>query len=71
MARGAILMEEFAQDATLLAKIRKHLKDSAELQSRLVAGKEQEGAKFKDYFEHNERITKVPSPSSACNATRA
>lgn len=57
----AILMEEFAQDATLLAKIRKHLKDNAELQSRLIAGKEQDGAKFKDYFEHNERITRVPS----------
>lgn len=54
-------MEEFAQDATLLAKIRKHLKDNAELQSRLVEGKEQDGAKFKDYFEHNERITRVPS----------
>lgn len=57
----AILMEEFAQDATLLAKIRKHLKDNAELQSRLINGKVQDGAKFKDYFEHNEKITKIPS----------
>ena len=57
----AILMERFAEDATLLDKIRRYLKQNAELQSQVVAGKEQEGAKFKDYFEHNEKISLVPS----------
>ncbi|UJF19286.1 RNA-binding transcriptional accessory protein [Vibrio sp. SS-MA-C1-2] len=57
----AILMERFAEDATLLDKIRRYLNQNAELQAKVIPGKEQEGAKFKDYFEHNERITHVPS----------
>ncbi|WP_028025812.1 Tex family protein [Enterovibrio calviensis] len=57
----AILMEQFAEDAALLDKIRRHLNQQAELQARVIAGKENEGAKFKDYFEHDERLTKVPS----------
>ncbi|CZF84410.1 hypothetical protein GCE9029_04385 [Grimontia celer] len=57
----AILMEQFAEDAALLDKIRRHLNQSAEIQARLVAGKEEEGAKFKDYFAHDEFLSKVPS----------
>lgn len=57
----AILMERFAEDAALLDKIRRYLQQNAELTARLVDGKEQEGAKFKDYFEHNELLSKVPS----------
>ncbi|QEY65455.1 RNA-binding transcriptional accessory protein [Metapseudomonas lalkuanensis] len=56
-----ILMERFAEDATLLASLRSFLKDSATLSARLVAGKEQEGAKFSDYFEHDEHLKGVPS----------
>ncbi|STO55809.1 Tex family protein [Grimontia hollisae] len=57
----AILMEQFAEDAALLDKVRRHLNQNAEIQSRVVAGKEEEGAKFKDYFAHDERLSKVPS----------
>ncbi|WP_036821430.1 Tex family protein, partial [Photobacterium sanctipauli] len=57
----AILMERFAEDATLLDKIRRHLQNNAELTSRVVEGKEQEGAKFKDYFEYSEALKNVPS----------
>ncbi|MBV7298701.1 Tex family protein [Enterovibrio paralichthyis] len=57
----AILMEQFAEDAALLDKIRRHLNQHAEIQSRVVAGKEEEGAKFKDYFAHDELLSKVPS----------
>ncbi|WP_436323420.1 Tex family protein [Vibrio cidicii] len=57
----AIIMERIAEDANLLEKIRTHLTRNAEIVSRVVAGKEQEGEKFKDYFEHNELISKVPS----------
>ncbi|EPT0965720.1 Tex family protein [Vibrio vulnificus] len=57
----AILMERIAEDANLLEKIRQYLNRHAEIVSRVVAGKEQEGEKFKDYFEHNEAISKVPS----------
>ncbi|ENN6469635.1 RNA-binding transcriptional accessory protein [Vibrio vulnificus] len=57
----AILMERIAEDANLLEKIRQYLNRHAEIVSCVVAGKEQEGEKFKDYFEHNEAISKVPS----------
>ncbi|WP_417879610.1 Tex family protein [Vibrio sp.] len=57
----AILMERMAEDADLLDKVRTYLQKNAELQSRVITGKEQEGEKFKDYFEHNELISRVPS----------
>ena len=57
----AIIMERIAEDANLLEKIRNHLNRNAELVSRVVEGKEQEGEKFKDYFNHNESLSKVPS----------
>ncbi|WIG81325.1 RNA-binding transcriptional accessory protein [Photobacterium damselae] len=57
----AILMERFAEDAALLEKIRRHLTEQAELTSRVVDGKEHEGAKFKDYFEYSEKVKQIPS----------
>ncbi|ELJ0842707.1 RNA-binding transcriptional accessory protein [Vibrio vulnificus] len=57
----AIIMERIAEDANLLEKIRQYLNRHAEIVSRVVVGKEHEGEKFKDYFEHNEAISKVPS----------
>ncbi|EGX6962004.1 RNA-binding transcriptional accessory protein [Vibrio alginolyticus] len=57
----AIIMERIAEDANLLEKIRNHLNRNAELVSRVVEGKEQEGEKFRDYFNHNEPLSKVPS----------
>lgn len=56
-----ILMERFAEDASLLDKLRSFLKDNATLSARLVPGKENEGAKFSDYFEHDEPLKGVPS----------
>ncbi|QIB66022.1 Tex family protein [Kineobactrum salinum] len=56
-----ILMERFAEDADLLARLREFLHSHALLASRLVPGKEQEGAKFRDYFEHTEPLAGVPS----------
>ena len=56
-----ILMERFAEDAQLLATLRQFLEEHALLCSRLVEGKEAEGAKFRDYFEHAEPLAKVPS----------
>lgn len=57
----AIIMERIAEDANLLEKIRVHLTRNAELVARVVDGKQQEGEKFKDYFEHNEALSKTPS----------
>ena len=56
-----ILMERFAEDATLLARLRAKLSRDAVLKSTVVAGKEQEGAKFRDYFSHIELWKNIPS----------
>ncbi|WP_237385777.1 Tex family protein [Xenorhabdus sp. Sc-CR9] len=56
-----ILMERFAEDAALLAKVREYLWKNAHLVSKLVEGKEEKGAKFSDYFDHHEAISAVPS----------
>lgn len=56
-----ILMERFAEQADLLEKLRDYVWQNATLRARVVAGKEQEGAKFKDYFEHDEPLHKAPS----------
>ncbi|EIK54568.1 S1 RNA-binding domain-containing protein [Stutzerimonas stutzeri TS44] len=56
-----ILMERFAEDADLLAKLRDFLKHNATLSARVVPGKEHEGAKFSDYFEHDEVLKNTPS----------
>lgn len=56
-----ILMERFAEDASLLAKIRDYLWKQAHFVSVVVAGKEEEGAKFRDYFNHHEPVSTIPS----------
>lgn len=56
-----ILMERFAEDAALLDKLRSYLKQEAVLSARVVAGKEEEGAKFRDYFAHDELLRTAPS----------
>ena len=56
-----ILMERFSEDANLLSQLRDYLWHEGTLSSRMVDGKEQEGEKFRDYFEHDEAIIKVPS----------
>lgn len=56
-----ILMERFAQEADLLAKLRGYLADNGTLLATVMSGKEVEGEKFRDYFEHKEAWSKVPS----------
>ena len=56
-----ILMERFAEDAGLLAKVRDYLSKNALLVSKVLEGKEVEGAKFQDYFDHQELLKNVPS----------
>ncbi|WP_199104409.1 Tex family protein [Aquitalea sp. ASV11] len=57
----AILIEQFAEDAELLGRLREKLWNEGELAASVVAGKEQEGAKFADYFDHREAIRATPS----------
>jgi uncharacterized protein len=56
-----ILMEHFSESADLLARLRNFLWQEGLLCSRLVAGKENDAAKFSDYFAHDEPIQKTPS----------
>ena len=56
-----ILMERFAEDAGLLAKVRDYLSKNALIVSKVIEGKEAEGAKFQDYFDHQELLKNVPS----------
>ncbi|MFT5691058.1 MAG: hypothetical protein ACI92E_000383, partial [Oceanicoccus sp.] len=56
-----ILMERFSEDANLLSKLRAFLWQEGIMSSRVIVGKETEGAKFRDYFEHDELIKQVPS----------
>jgi protein Tex len=56
-----ILMERFAEDATLLATVRQHIQEHGHLEARVIAGKEEEGVKYRDYFEHTELALNTPS----------
>ncbi|MBE0458938.1 Tex family protein [Pseudoalteromonas prydzensis] len=56
-----ILMERFAEDAKLLAKFRNHISQHGQIEASIIAGQEQAGAKYRDYFDHQEALKKVPS----------
>ena len=56
-----ILMEKFAEDAELLGTLREELRARALMVSKVVEGKEESGAKFRDYFDYSEPIASVPS----------
>src|SRR5690606_25870842 len=56
-----ILMERFAEDANLLARLRHFMQQEATLSVRVVPGQEGAGAKFADYFQHDEALKGVPS----------
>ncbi len=56
-----ILMERFAESADLLARLRTFMTEHGEVVAKVVPGKENEGAKFRDYFEHREALASMPS----------
>ena len=57
----AILMESIAEDAYLVGELRDWMWAKGQIRAKVVAGKENEGAKFRDYFDHVEPIGKIPS----------
>lgn len=57
----AILIERFAEDAQLLGELRDKLWREGEVVARVVPGKESAGAKFADYFAHEEPLRSLPS----------
>ncbi len=56
-----ILSEQWAEDASLVGKMREWLWQNGLFESKVVEGKEKDGDKFRDYFEYDEPIGKVPS----------
>jgi uncharacterized protein len=56
-----ILAERINDDATARAKMRELYVTKGVLKSKVISGKEEEGAKFKDYFDWTEPAEKAPS----------
>lgn len=56
-----ILLELFAENASLLGYLRDYTWENAILKCTIIKGKENEGIKFKDYFNYQEPIKKIPS----------
>lgn len=56
-----ILIEQFAENAEILAKCRSHAWDRGLLTSSLVKSKEKSAQKYSDYFEFQQDIKKIPS----------
>ena len=56
-----ILIEDFSENADLVGRLRDRLWRDGHIQSRVAEGKEKAGAKFADYFDHEEPLAKIPS----------
>ena len=56
-----ILIERFAENAELLQDLRDYLQAHAVVESKVVAGKEEAGAKYADYFDYAEPLSAIPS----------
>ena len=57
----AILVERFAEDADLIGALRERMWTHGRVVSRVREGKEEQGAKFADYFDFAEPFTELPS----------
>ena len=57
----AILMERWGEDAKLVGELRTWLTEVGVIRARVAEGKENEGAKYRDYFDHAESLAKIPS----------
>jgi len=57
----AILVERFAEDADLIGALREQMWSNGQMSSTVRTGKKTEGEKFKDYFEFNGPLHKLPS----------
>ncbi|MEW1654581.1 MULTISPECIES: Tex family protein [unclassified Streptomyces] len=57
----AILTERFSEDADLIGELRERMWSRGRVAAKVRAGKEEEGAKFADYFDFAEPFTELPS----------
>jgi protein Tex len=56
-----IMAEWISEDVKARDKVRRHFDRHAIVASKLVKGKEEEGAKYRDYFQWDEPLAKCPS----------
>jgi protein Tex len=56
-----ILLERLSEAPDLLDRVRQHVTEHATLQSRVVEGRQEKGAKFAEFFAFNEPIKGLPS----------
>jgi len=56
-----IIMERISEAAELLAELRERVWRKGTIHATVIAGKEQAAEKFKDYFDYQEAINKIPS----------
>jgi uncharacterized protein len=56
-----VLAERVNDDAQARERVRGYYRAKAIIRSKVISGKEQEGAKFKDYFDWKEPLATVPS----------
>ena len=57
----AILAERLALDADLVGALRERFFNTATMRASVIAGKQSDGAKFKDYFDFAEPLDTLPS----------
>lgn len=56
-----ILVETLSENADLLGRLRSFMQKQAFITAKVITGKEQEGAKFSDYFDHREKWADIPA----------
>nr|WP_295383018.1 Tex family protein [Pseudoxanthomonas sp.] len=57
----AILMERWGENAALVGELRDWMHEAGVIRARVAEGKETDGAKYRDYFDHAEPLAKIPS----------
>lgn len=57
----AILMERWSEDAALVGSLRTWLADVGVIRAHVVDGRQDAGAKYRDYFDHAEPLARIPS----------
>jgi uncharacterized protein len=56
-----ILVEELSENAALLGRLRDFMRAEAFIAARVIEGKQAEGARFSDYFDHREKWAAIPA----------
>lgn len=57
----SILVERFGEDGDLIGELRERMWTQGRVASKVREGKEEDGAKFSDYFDFSEPFAKLPS----------